>query len=213
MADGIIEKPRMVGRIKPKDLGNPKVPTGWDDDDLTSGRTHTLGRVIGKATGVKKVLTDPKDETSVAYALTGIFEGQPANVGLKAGDLKRRPVLQSGVLWLPGGLHEMFVAAVAGDDPENKRALKKIVPIDVTISTRKATNRAGYEYVNDVGDFGGRIVVADPLADLRDGAGATLLTDQSATPTADPVEAETEDAGERADAEDADTRRATRRRR
>lgn len=157
----------VVGRIRPKDLGNPKVPAAWDESDE---RKHVLGTIIGKATGVKKILMDPKDETSIAWALTGFFEGHPANNGsdslpLPENDPKRKPIMRSGVLWLPGGLHEMVVSAVAGDDPSDKRAVKNIVPIKCEIATRHATNRVGYEYVND---FDMDIQATDPLADLRE---------------------------------------------
>jgi len=222
-------KVTIIGKLRQKDLGNPRAAAALDEGDPT---ICWLGTMLGVASNVKRFV-DAGDETKVSYALTGTFEGQPANrrgysesnpdgKEIPVTDKNWRPVLKSGICWLPGGIHELIVEAVTNGDPMGKGP-RNVVPFRVKIGTRRAQNAAGYEYVNEIES---EITSgADPLAALRQIAGPAepvaqdpidaeveAATQEAATETAVDAESE-ETAGERADAEDAETRRGSRRRR
>ncbi len=140
----------IVSKLRAKNLGNPKVAAGFSDEEMGAGKVHVLGVIMGKASGVK-AHKNPKDETQVDYSLVGFFEGIP--------DDKQRPRLQSGICWLPGGIHEMVREQV------ESAAEGQVVEFAFKIGTRRSTNQAGYEYVTEPM---GEATKADPLADLRE---------------------------------------------
>src|SRR5665213_4082330 len=83
----------MKSKLVPKDLGNPKIvltlPSGQDK--------YILGTIIGIASDIF-TRTDPQMKTY--EGLKGSFEGTPAD--------KTKDVVQSGVLYLPSGIHELI---------------------------------------------------------------------------------------------------------
>jgi hypothetical protein len=178
-------------------LGNPKRAAALEAGDDT---VCWMGEIIGRATGVKKVLTNPQDETSVSYALRGIFEGIPFNEGLEKTDPKCRPILRSGICWLPGGVHEMVVEAVTGGDVATHTP--SIVPFRIKIGTRHSTNKVGYEYYNELLSD---VSAVDPLADLR---GAPQIEHAS---SAEASEGSEEGEDSESESEEGGTRRRRRR--
>lgn len=141
----------MVSKIRPKNLGNPKVAAGFSEQEIAEQKIHWLGVILGKASGIKKSV-DAKDDTKISYGLVGFFEGQPADTA--------KPILKSGICWLPGGIHEMVVETVRGLKPG------EFMPFSFRIGTKGDTNAAGYSYVVDNNTVA-TADAQDPLADLR----------------------------------------------
>lgn len=138
----------MMGRLRAKNLGNPKVAAGFSDAEMAQGKQHALGTILGRASGTKEH-KDPADDTKVSYSLVGFFQGVPADPSM--------PIIKSGVCWLPGGIHELVTSQV-------EAAEGGIVEFAFQIYTQRAGNKAGYEYVTQA------LIsaeTADPLADLR----------------------------------------------
>ena len=104
-----------------------------------------LYRVIGIATGVKQV-KDVRGE--MIFGATGNFEG----VNLETGE-----VYQSGVLYLPGGAHELLISALQSEDAES-------VEFALEVSAEPAKNPIGYSYKARMLE---KPKMADPLIELR----------------------------------------------
>jgi len=124
-----------VSKIAAKSMGNPKVAAGFSDEDATAGRIHWLGVMFGRASGLKRTITDKNGKIEEQIGLTGIFECHPED--------KRRPIQRSGVCYLPPGVRQMVEAEVAalGDD-------KTGVIFAYRVGTIRSTNAVGYEYVS-----------------------------------------------------------------
>src|SRR5512146_888366 len=121
------------------------------------GRVH-VAQIFGIATGTKEV-PNPMDETKPFTAIVGNFEA----VNMHDGTIHR-----SGVLYLPGGLHEM-VTGMLDELKDNKESKfdKPQVQFALAIDATPADNPAGYQYV---GNSLLPPAKADPLAMLRNRA-------------------------------------------
>lgn len=141
----------LISRLRAKNLGNPKVAAGFTDEEMGQSKRHWLGVILGKATGVS-IKSDPKDETKKFKALTGFFEGRP--------DDEKRPILRSGICYLPGGVHELICESI-------ETALENgggVVQFVFHLGTQRDTNDAGYSYVTEELSAP---QAADPLQDMR----------------------------------------------
>lgn len=104
-------------------LGNPKVAAGFTAGD---GKRHFLARIKGFATGQVQKLSD---DGEVLMGLKGTFRAERPDGSS----------LQSGVLYLPGGIQESVSEAIPDDQGR--------VQFAYDIFTEAATNKAGYSYV------------------------------------------------------------------
>lgn len=133
-------------------------------------RVH-VAEIYGIATGVKMV-ENPMDDSKPFTAITGNFEA----VNMHDGETWR-----SGVLYLPGGFHELILGMLdeleeaiklPDDDPRRRSKFDKAsVQFALAIDSEPADNPAGYTYVakNLL-----PISKADPLSALREAAHAAL---------------------------------------
>jgi len=144
-------------KLAPKDLGNPREVTSRPDGDMTP---HLLGVIFGRATRTKtKTFTQSATgEVVTVDAILGMFEGRRA-VALPNDDMSETVAIRSGVLYLPSGIADMIVEPLRADD-------ETVIEFALKISTRKASNPAGYEYV--VQELYQPQGVADPLQELRE---------------------------------------------
>lgn len=97
-----------------------------------------IGRIFGVASGIKEA-TDPRTKEPM-YGLKGQFRGvNPAKPNVQ---------YQSGVAWLPGGVHEMLVDAVIGDGvlDEKGRPVYSEVKFAVDVYSKPASSPAGYQF-------------------------------------------------------------------
>jgi hypothetical protein len=139
---------KMVAKIRPKVLGNPKAGALLDNDE----KVHWLGHIIGKASGFKKS-ADPRDDTKVSYALLGFFEARPEDGG---------EVSVSDVCWLPQPLHDRVLNAVRALPPAYA------IPFCFHIGTRRdAKESVGYSYIID--QDGVEYQPEDILSNIRPG--------------------------------------------
>lgn len=121
------------------------------------GKSTPLAIIVGKATGVKQIVD--KERGDVYESLTGMFE---------ANNLESGEVFQSGVLYLPQGIHDMVDSAV--------RQLKdggQSVDFALEVKVVSASNKSGYSYeaVNLI-----PAKVVDPLQSLREDMARVRLT-------------------------------------
>ncbi len=149
-----------VSKITPKDLGNPRAAAALDHTDPTAA--HFLGEVLGRATGF--VTKEDQRTGNVYFPLVGNFTAFKGTDGAK---------ISSGVLYLPGGIHEMILSQFQGDEPA------KEVEFWMEIWTKPVASSPGYAYmlVNKKEVEAKR----DPLSDLiayRENA-MKALTDES----------------------------------
>lgn len=135
----IITKPKLA----PKDVGNPKGVTL-----LPEGQNRYLvGTIYGTATACKvRKVVKPNGDTEVFEPIVGNFEGIPAEPmfrtekdGAGVETKVQIAAIQSGVLYLPTGIHERLAEPLKKEDAQ---------PIDfaIEIYTVKAANPAGYSY-------------------------------------------------------------------
>lgn len=104
--------------------------------------------IFGMASGIKEVVDKVRGD--VFHALTGQFEAQNLETG---------EVFQSGVLYLPAGIHESVEASVQKLESETD-----YVAFALQMKAVKATNPAGYGY-QAVNLMAAKAV--DPLASIR----------------------------------------------
>lgn len=128
-----------------------------------------IAQIYGVAQRIK--IVEDKQRGDTFEAITGTFEA----VNLETGE-----IYQSGVLYLPAGIHDLVAAAVKNLDPEDR---KGAVKFKLEIGVVKSSNAAGYSYE-------ARSVVkasdVDPLADLRAAGGPpTLMQKPAAQPPAE----------------------------
>lgn len=108
---------------------------GCTPKDGSDGKV-LIARVYGHANGIKPA--EGKDG-DILYGLTGEFRG----VNLKDPDT----LYQSGVMFLPGGVNEMLVAAVdTGEVDAKDKPIYADVKFAIDIYTKPAGNPAGYQY-------------------------------------------------------------------
>lgn len=145
----------LVSKITPKDLGNPRAAAALDYNDPNAA--HFLGEVMGRATGTKAVVDARTD--SLYHPLTGDF------MAIRGTDSKK---IRSGVLYLPGGIHDLLKAAFEGDDPARE------VEFWYEIWTKPVSTPPGYAYmlVNKV-----QTARTDPLAHLMEQRQRALASD------------------------------------
>jgi len=168
-----VRRIQLVNRLAAKNLGNPGVPAAWDETDK---RTHWLGIIVGRATGLS-FRTDKDDETVVRVALTGTFKGIPADDKL--------PFFVSTTCYLPSVVHghvvEMVRKSVA-HDPETGEVIDisekdkprkgkrfemqgNVIEIALRIGTHRiAGTGVMYEYVVEQLS---EMASVNPLADLE----------------------------------------------
>lgn len=112
-----------------------------------------LCRIYGTASGVVHKVDNRGEPIT---GITGNFEG----VNLETGE-----VYKSGVLYLPGGIHEMLLNAVdQGEDDDKGKPVYNSVNFAFDISAVPATNPIGYSYEAS------QLIeatTADPMAEIR----------------------------------------------
>ena len=135
-----MEAPSAIGKITISNLGC--IPAAA----VVEGQSSPIARIYGIANGIKTVVD--KNRGEVFEAITGSFEG----VNTKTGK-----VYQSGVLYLPSGIHGLLESAVKGEfHPEVKNEAGEVtrkgyhdfndVRFAMELSVVKAKNPAGYSY-------------------------------------------------------------------
>lgn len=128
----------------------------------TEKRRVQVCEIYGIASGVK--LTDNPEGGPPFTAITGNFEAVNMHDGL---------TWRSGVLYLPGGFHEMVLAQLEAITEDEKRSKfdKAQVQFALAIDAEPAANPAGYCYIarNLL-----PVSKADPLAALRTAAHKAL---------------------------------------
>lgn len=103
--------------------------------DGSDGKT-LLCRMYGIASGIKSA--EGKDG-DLLFGLTGDFRA----VNAKEPD----KIYQSGVMYLPGGVNEMLVAAVdTGEVTDKGKPIYSEVKFAIDIYSKPATNPAGYQF-------------------------------------------------------------------
>lgn len=125
---GTVMEVKVVGKLTAKELGNPKKVLALDGENAK----FVIGRIFGIASECKrKDVTDPQNGAVTTYwPIIGQFVGvQPDGTQVR-----------SGVLYLPGGIHESYKAAL--DNIEEGDTLR----FALELRTVKSTNAAGYTY-------------------------------------------------------------------
>jgi hypothetical protein len=145
--------PDIKSKITMKDMGNPKAAAAFEVGD---GKRHFLGRVKGFASGQIQKLDDKGE---VLYGLKGVFMAE-----MPGG--KR---LQSGVLYLPGGIQEAVSEAIPDDQGR--------VGFAFDIFTEASANKAGYSYVVTPIH---KVAVEDPFAGLGEMPALPAIVDATA---------------------------------
>lgn len=152
-----------VSKITPKDLGNPRAAAAMDHTDPNAA--HFLGEVLGRATGF--VTKEDQRTGNVYFPLTGNFTAFKGD--------KDSTKISSGVLYLPGGIHELILSQFQGENPA------KEVEFWMEIWTKPVSTAPGYAYmlVNKKAPE----AKSDPLADLMAFRSQALaaIADESAT--------------------------------
>lgn len=126
-----------------------------------------LGVIIGRATGIKqkdvrRVLPTGEERVETIEAIVGMFKGLRARPLANTADTEI-VAIRSAVLYLPGGISEMVTETLRADE-------NACVEFVFRLSTRKAANLAGYEYV--VEQLYKPADAADPLDRLEMALGA-----------------------------------------
>ena len=116
---------------------------------INVGKSTPIAQVYGKASGIKPVVD--KDRGEVFNSIVGNFEA----VNLETGE-----VYNSGVLYLPSGIHAMV------ENAANKLAKDSTETVDFALEIRvvQSANKAGYSYeaVNLI-----PAALVDPIATIR----------------------------------------------
>lgn len=157
MTNITVSRPKLVASM----LGNPKKVTAMDSPTAR----HLVCTIFGQADKVKtKVSADKAGNPQTFEQIVGQFEGIPSEP-LKDGD-DVITAIQSGVLYLPSGIHERVASVLKGDDAPS-------VEFAIELYTVKATNPAGYSWeAREVI----KSTAADPLTKMREAiAGKTKL--------------------------------------
>jgi hypothetical protein len=138
----------MKAKLVPKDLGNPKRVT-----TLPEGQNKVvLGTIIGIASDIF-TRTDPQQNTY--EGLKGSFEGVSSD--------DTQDIIQSGVLYLPTGMHEMIADVIKQVDDKGERTVAS-VQFAFEVAAVKASNPQGYSWaIKKLVDE----TEADPLKELR----------------------------------------------
>ena len=148
-------------KLVPKDLGNPREAAAKPDGDNTP---VLLGTLFGRASSVKQKRFQQKNPATgevvevVTDAIVGQFAGRRAKP-LDNGDGTETVEIRSGVLYLPTGIAEMITVPLTAEDAPS------MIEFAVKVSTRKANNPAGYEYV--IEELYQPQGAKDPLDELR----------------------------------------------
>lgn len=145
---------RNESKISPKSVG-------WAQEDIKmalrgvpQGQGLPLFRVLGVANGFKQALDR---NGNVTEGLTGQFRA----FSVKAPE----DVVESGVLYMPGGLHYQVAGALKSEQASDARAQARFV---IDVYARSANNQIGYEYY---GETKVQAEKADVFADLTTSAG------------------------------------------
>lgn len=115
---------------------------------FASEKGTPIAVIFGMANGIKEVMN--KDSGEVYHALRGQFEAQNLDTG---------EIFQSGVLYLPAGIHDAIESAVGKLEAEND-----YISFALQIKSVTAATKAGYSY-QAVNLMAAKAV--DPLAELR----------------------------------------------
>lgn len=146
-----------MSKLTVKDLGNPRKVT-------EENPTNILGTIVGVATGIKIKV----DAAGQAFeAITGMFEGTRADNG---------NVVESGLLYLPGGFHEAITEQL-------KQEGTTAVRFAYSVASVHAKNPIGYSYA-----FKPLLKTArhSPLEALRIEAGLAEAADHDADTAGQP---------------------------
>jgi len=128
----VIVPPKLIGKITPKLMGNPKKAAAlWPDDAKESDKRTVLGRILGKARAIGIVTN--QDTGEVYESLVGQFGVESYGSGER---------FKSGRLYLPNlSFLELFKSAFE----ENKGA-----PVDISFAyecgVQYSSNQAGFEW-------------------------------------------------------------------
>lgn len=135
----------VLSKISIKSIGRSGAEWVTNKDGVTP-----LGRIAGYARG--SIMKEDAQGNAIE-ALVGEFTA----INLESGE-----VFQSGVCYLPAGMHEQILAALR--KPAGENAAPTAVQFAVEIACRKASNKAGYEYVGTMLD---KPAESDPMEQLR----------------------------------------------
>jgi hypothetical protein len=163
-----LTQPNVIAKLNIKSIGcQPKAAAALPVGDM---RHIYLARIIGMAGG----LIQGETELGEYFALSGKFQGTNMQEGSGPG---YGETYESGVCYLPPGIHETLVTAVraAGlliPEKSDKRSTKVMLPIKsgetinfaIDIFVKQDTNASGITYI-------GKPILpptaADPLAQIR----------------------------------------------
>lgn len=159
---GEISEPTILTKLTLKGMRcNPKKVTAKDENDNTP---HIMARIYGYGSDIK-VKVDASGNAHVG--LMGDFEG----INLETGDIYR-----SGILYLPGGIHEQLTAPFEAynklSDEDKKKTTPPKVEFALEIASVKASNAAGYSFAAK--SLMAPKTDADPLAALRNAVNARV---------------------------------------
>jgi hypothetical protein len=198
---------RLSGKLTPKSLGWDRASLATDIGKIGDQDRIRLGRFAGIVSGLRTTVND--DTGEVQYGLRGQFRGVSAKLeqvpvlnkdGSPKKDNKGEPVLQdggpitvtSGVCYLPGGMQDMIMGALAAAQEADAKAT---VQFALDLYGIRAANKAGYSFVAE------NLIEAeeaDPLDMLLSLAG------DAATKALPAPEGEGDDADQGGDGDDAD---------
>lgn len=160
---------RQESKLSPKSMGWAPEDIKIALRDVKQGDGVALFRVMGVANGTKMALDRNNNPTE---GLTGQFKG----TSTKGGD-----DVESGVLYLPGGLHYQIAGALKANQATDRSAQSKFV---VDVFARHSSNQIGYEYYAATPVAPAR---ADVFSELAEAAGEmpALPAPKAAEPAAD----------------------------
>lgn len=123
---------RNESKISPKSVGWAQEDIKMRLRDVKTGEGLPLFRVLGVANGFKTALDR---NNNVTEGLTGQFRAIPFN--------NPEDVVESGVLYLPSGLHYQIAGALKSAMADDRNAQGKF---SMDVYARAANNQIGYEY-------------------------------------------------------------------
>lgn len=145
---------RNEAKISPKSVGWAQEDIKIRLRDVKAGEGLPLFRVLGVANGFKQALDR---NNNVTEGLTGQFRAIPFN--------NPDDVVESGVLYLPSGLHYQIAGALKSAMAEDRNAQGKF---SMDVYARAASNQIGYEYY---GQSNVEVAKADVFSELMDASG------------------------------------------
>ena len=145
---------RTESKISPKTVGWAQEDIKMALRDVPAGKGFPLMRVMGVANGFKQALDR---NGNITEGLTGQFRA----FSVRAPD----DVVESGVLYMPGGLHFQIAGGLRSEQAADRSAQSRFV---IDVYARAASNQIGYEYFGQTKVEAER---ADVFGDLMKAAG------------------------------------------